>query len=115
MALALAIVSFSCTGPIVGTYWLKLLLRGCSLGCSVFIGISLTLYAFRYVPRMVEFPTKSGGWLNTVKVVLGFLELALAFKFLSNADLVLQLHLLEEKCFLAIWLQFWNTSFLLIW
>jgi thiol:disulfide interchange protein DsbD len=42
---------------------------------------------------------KSGGWLNTVKVVLGFLELALAFKFLSNADLVLQLHLLEEKCF----------------
>jgi thiol:disulfide interchange protein DsbD len=47
---------------------------------------------------MVELP-KSGGWLNTVKVVLGFLELALAFKFLSNADLVLQLHLLEEKCF----------------
>jgi thiol:disulfide interchange protein DsbD len=47
---------------------------------------------------MVEFPTKSGGWLNTVKVVLGFLELAF-FKFLSNADLVLQLHLLKEKCF----------------
>jgi thiol:disulfide interchange protein DsbD len=59
---------------------------------------------------MVVLP-KSGGWLNTVKVVLGFL--ALAFKFLSNADLVLQLHLLEEKCFWLFGLQFWNTSFYL--
>ena len=47
---------------------------------------------------------KSGGWLNSVKVVLGFLELALAFKFLSNADLVMQTHLLERELFIAIWI-----------
>ena len=52
---------------------------------------------------------KSGGWLNTVKVSLGFLELALAFKFLSNADLVLQLHLLEREVFLAIWIAIFGT------
>jgi thiol:disulfide interchange protein len=57
-----------------------------SLGCSVFIGISFTLYAFRYVPRMVEFPTKSGGWLNTVKVVLGFLD-GFSFQILVKCGL----------------------------
>jgi thiol:disulfide interchange protein DsbD len=110
MALALTIVSFLVLGPIVGTLLVEAASKGNHLiGCSVFIGISFTIYAFRYVPRMVEF-IKSGGWLNTVKVVLGFLELALAFKFLSNADLVLQLHLLEESV-LAIWIAIFGLAF----
>jgi thiol:disulfide interchange protein DsbD len=108
MALALVVVSFSCTGPIVGT----LLVQAASqAGMAPIIGmfgfslaIALPFALFAAFPGWMNSLPKSGGWLNSVKVVLGFLELALAFKFLSNADLVLQLHLLEREVFLAIWI-----------
>lgn len=108
MALALAIVSFSCTGPIVGTLLFEAASKG-GIGPIVgMFGFSLALalpfMLFAMFPGWLNSLPKSGGWLNTVKVFLGFLELALAFKFLSNADLVLQLHLLEREVFLAIWI-----------
>ncbi len=108
MALALAIVSFSCTGPIVGTLLVESASKG---GIAPIIGmlgfstaLALPFMLFAMFPSWMHALPKSGGWLNTVKVSLGFLELALAFKFLSNADLVLQLHLLERELFLAIWI-----------
>ncbi len=108
MALALAIVSFSCTGPIVGTLLVEAASKG---GIAPIIGmlgfslaIALPFGLFAAFPGWMNTLPKSGGWLNTVKVTLGFLELALAFKFLSNADLVLQLHILEREIFLAIWI-----------
>jgi len=109
MALALAIVSFSCTGPIVGTLLVEAAAGGSQIGPVVgMLGFSLALAIpfalFAAFPGWLNSLPKSGGWLNTVKVVLGFLELALAFKFLSNADLVLQLHWLEREVFLAIWI-----------
>ena len=108
MALALAIVSFSCTGPIVGTALVAAATKGgiapviSMFGFSLAIALPFSLFAA--FPGWMNSLPKSGGWLNTVKVVLGFLELALAFKFLSNADLVLQTHLLEREVFLAIWI-----------
>lgn len=108
MALALAIVSFSCTGPIVGTLLVEAASKGGiapivgMLGFSLAIALPFGLFAA--FPGWLNTLPKSGGWLNTVKVTLGFLELALAFKFLSNADLVLQLHILEREIFLAIWI-----------
>ncbi|WP_339882675.1 protein-disulfide reductase DsbD family protein [Polaribacter vadi] len=109
MALALAIVSFSCTGPIVGTLLVEAASGGSQLGPIVgmlgfSLAIALPFALFAAFPGWLNSLPKSGGWLNTVKVVLGFLELALAFKFLSNADLVLDLHLLERETFLAIWI-----------
>ena len=108
MALALAIVSFSCTGPIVGTLLVEAASKGGIAPIIGMLGFSLALalpfMLFALFPGWLNSLPKSGGWLNTVKVVLGFLELALAFKFLSNADLVLQLHLLEREVFLAIWI-----------
>ncbi|PQJ73671.1 thiol:disulfide interchange protein [Polaribacter butkevichii] len=109
MALALAIVSFSCTGPIVGTLLVEAASGGSQLGPIVgmlgfSLAIALPFALFAAFPGWLNSLPKSGGWLNTVKVVLGFLELALAFKFLSNADLVLDLHLLEREMFLAIWI-----------
>ncbi len=108
MALALAIVSFSCTGPIVGTLLVESASKG---GIAPIVGmlgfssaLALPFMLFAMFPSWMNSLPKSGGWLNTVKVSLGFLELALAFKFLSNADLVLQLHLLEREVFLAIWI-----------
>ena len=113
MALALAIVSFSCTGPIVGTLLVQAASKG---GIAPIVGmfgfslaLSLPFMLFAMFPGWLNSLPKSGGWLNTVKVVLGFLELALAFKFLSNADLVLQLHLLEREVFLAIWIAIFGT------
>ncbi|KIQ16569.1 thiol:disulfide interchange protein DsbD [Flavobacterium sp. MEB061] len=113
MALALAIVSFSCTGPIVGTLLVEAASNG---GIAPVIGMlgfssamALPFMLFAMFPGWLNTLPKSGGWLNTVKVVLGFLELALAFKFLSNADLVLQLHLLEREVFLAIWIAIFGT------
>lgn len=113
MALALAIVSFSCTGPIVGTLLVEAASRG---GIAPFVGmfgfslaLALPFTLFAAFPGWLNSLPKSGGWLNTVKVVLGFLELALAFKFLSNADLVLQLHWLERETFLAIWIGVFGT------
>jgi thiol:disulfide interchange protein len=108
MALALAIVSFSCTGPIVGTLLVESASKG---GIAPIVGmlgfssaIALPFMLFALFPAWMNSLPKSGGWLNTVKVSLGFLELAFAFKFLSNADLVLQLHMLEREVFLAIWI-----------
>ncbi|WP_159799105.1 protein-disulfide reductase DsbD [Flavobacterium sp. MK4S-17] len=108
MALALAIVSFSCTGPIVGTLLVEAASKG---GIAPIVGmlgfssaLALPFMLFAMFPGWLNSLPKSGGWLNTVKVFLGFLELALAFKFLSNADLVLQLHILERETFLAIWI-----------
>jgi thiol:disulfide interchange protein DsbD len=108
MALALAIVSFSCTGPIVGTLLVEAASKGGIAPIVGMLGFSLALalpfMLFAMFPGWLNSLPKSGGWLNTVKVFLGFLELALAFKFLSNADLVLQTHLLEREVFLAIWI-----------
>ena len=109
MALALAIVSFSCTGPIVGTLLVEAASGGSQLGPIIgmlgfSLAIALPFALFAAFPGWLNSLPKSGGWLNTVKVVLGFLELALAFKFLSNADLVLDLHLLEREVFIAIWI-----------
>jgi thiol:disulfide interchange protein DsbD len=108
MALALALVSFSCTGPIVGTLLVQAAAEG---GIAPFVGmfgfslaLALPFGLFAMFPGWLNSLPQSGGWLNTVKVVLGFLELALAFKFLSNADLSLQLHLIERELFLAIWI-----------
>ncbi|TAF10785.1 MAG: thiol:disulfide interchange protein [Flavobacteriia bacterium] len=108
MALALAIVSFSCTGPIVGTLLVESASKG---GIAPIVGmlgfssaIALPFMLFAMFPGWMNSLPKSGGWLNTVKVSLGFLELALAFKFLSNADLVVQAHLLEREVFLIIWI-----------
>jgi thiol:disulfide interchange protein len=113
MALALAIVSFSCTGPIVGTLLVDAASKGGIAPVVGMFGFSLALalpfMLFAMFPGWLNSLPKSGGWLNTVKVVLGFLELALAFKFLSNADLVLQLHLLEREVFLAIWIAIFGT------
>lgn len=108
MALALAIVSFSCTGPIVGTALVAAAAQGGTapvismLGFSLAIALPFSLFAA--FPGWMNSLPKSGGWLNTVKVFLGFLELALAFKFLSNADLVMQGHWLEREVFIAIWI-----------
>ena len=108
MALALALVSFSCTGPIVGTLLFEAATIGGMgpfigmLGFSLALALPFTLFAA--FPGWMNSMPKSGGWLNSVKVVLGFLELALAFKFLSNADLVVQGHFLEREMFLAIWI-----------
>lgn len=109
MALALAIVSFSCTGPIVGTLLVQAAAGGSQIGPIVgmlgfSLAIALPFALFAAFPGWMNSLPKSGGWLNTVKVSLGFLELALAFKFLSNADLVLQAHWLEREVFLAIWI-----------
>ncbi|NOY46660.1 MAG: thiol:disulfide interchange protein [Chlorobi bacterium] len=109
MALALAIVSFSCTGPIVGAILVEAASGGDKIGPIVgmlgfSLAIALPFALFAAFPGWMNSLPKSGGWLNTVKVVLGFLELALAFKFLSQADLVLQLHILEREVFIAIWI-----------
>lgn len=113
MALALAIVSFSCTGPIVGTLLVQAASQGGMapvvgmLGFSLAIALPFALFAM--FPGWLNSLPKSGGWLNTVKVFLGFLEIAFAFKFLSNADLVLQLGWLQREVFLAIWIAVFGT------
>lgn len=108
MALALAIVSFSCTGPIVGTLLVEAASKGGLAPVVGMVGFSLAMalpfMLFAMFPGWLNSLPKSGGWLNTVKVSLGFLELALAFKFLSKADLVVQAHLLHRETFIAIWI-----------
>lgn len=108
MALVLALVSFSCTGPIVGTLLVEAASKG---GLAPIIGmlgfslaIALPFMFFALFPSWLNSMPKSGSWLNTVKVSLGFLELALAFKFLSKADLVSQSHLLPREIFLVLWI-----------
>ena len=108
MAFTLALVSFSCTGPIVGTLLVEAASGGFMgpiigmLGFSLAIALPFALFAA--FPGWLNSLPQSGGWLNSVKVTLGFLEIALAFKFLSNADLVMDTHLLEREIFLAIWI-----------
>ncbi|TYA78745.1 protein-disulfide reductase DsbD family protein [Seonamhaeicola marinus] len=110
MALTLAIVSFSCTGPILGSLLAGSLssdggawqLTAGMAGFGVSLGLPFALFAM--FPNMMNALPKSGGWLNTTKVVLGFLELALAFKFLSNADLVDHWGILKIEAFLGIWI-----------
>lgn len=110
MALTLALVSFSCTGPILGS-----LLGGSltsdggamqlSMGMGGFgLALALPFALFALFPNWLNSLPKSGGWLNTVKVTLGFIELGLAFKFLSNADLVEHWGLLKREIFLGIWI-----------
>lgn len=106
MALALAIVSFSCTGPIVGVALVQSITEGgitpiiSMLGFSSAIALPFALFAM--FPGWLNSLPKSGGWLNTVKVVLGFLELGLALKFLSNADLVVDGNYLPREVFLVL-------------
>ncbi|RCS26362.1 hypothetical protein DUT90_11380 [Polaribacter sp. WD7] len=110
MALTLAIVSFSCTGPILGSLLAGSLtadggawqLTAGMVGFGVSLGLPFALFAM--FPNMLNALPKSGGWLNTTKVILGFLELALAFKFLSNADLVAHWNLLKIEPFLGLWI-----------
>ena len=109
MALTLAIVSFSCTGPILGSLLAGVLTSDngamqLTFGMSGFgLGLALPFALFALFPNWLQSLPKSGGWLNSVKVVLGFLELGLAIKFLSNADLVKQWHLLKREVFIALW------------
>jgi len=108
MALTLAIVSFSCTGPIVGPLLVlagKGGIAGPAVGMFGFsIGLSLPFALFAIFPGMLNKMASSGGWLNQVKVVLGFLELMLALKFLSNADLAMGWRLLDREIFIASWI-----------
>ena len=109
MALTLAVVSFSCTGPILGSLLASSItsdggawqLTSGMAGFGVALGLPFALFAM--FPKMLMSLPKSGGWLNTVKVVLGFIELALALKFLSNADLVAHWGLLKIEVFLFLW------------
>lgn len=108
MAFTLVLVSFSCTGPIVGSLlieavggkFLKPLLGMASFG----LGLSLPFMVFAIFPSFLTGLPKSGGWLNSVKVVLGFIEVAFAFKFLSIADVVYHWRILDREVFLAIWI-----------
>ncbi|MCY7422892.1 MAG: thioredoxin family protein [Chitinophagaceae bacterium] len=109
MALTLVIVSFSCTGPIVGTLLGQTSTKGVSLapvlGMLGFgLGLALPFSLFAFFPSMLQSLPKSGGWLNTVKVTFGFIELALAMKFLSNVDLAYHWRLLDREIFLVIWI-----------
>ncbi|MES1225407.1 MAG: cytochrome c biogenesis protein CcdA, partial [Bacteroidota bacterium] len=108
MALTLAIVSFSCTGPILGTLLVGTASGGATpltLGLAGFgLALALPFALFAMFPKWLHSLPKSGGWLNTVKVVLGFIELALALKFLSNADLVIHWGLLKRELFFALWI-----------
>lgn len=107
MALTLVVVSFSCTGPILGNL-LVLASRGSyygpvigMLGFSIALGLPFAFFAF--FPGILNKWGKSGGWLNSVKVTLGFLELALALKFLSNADLAKGWRILDREVFISLW------------
>lgn len=108
MALTLAIVSFSCTGPILGTLLVGTASEGAwplTVGLAGFgLSLGLPFALFALFPQVLHSLPKSGGWLNTVKVVLGFVELALALKFLSNADLVAHWNILPREVFFGIWI-----------
>ncbi len=109
MAFTLALVSFSCTGPIIGYLLVEAVSEGALLGPAIgmlgfSIALALPFIIFAAFPAFLKEMPKSGGWLNTVKVSLGFLELALAFKFLSNVDLAYHWGILDREIFLAIWI-----------
>lgn len=109
MAFSLAVVSFSCTGPIIGTLLVDAASKGDRLGPAIgMLGFSVALAIpfalFALFPSLLKSMPKSGGWLNSVKVVLGFLELALALKFLSNVDLAYHWNWLDREVFLSLWI-----------
>ena len=109
MAFALALVSFSCTGPIIGTLLVQTAVNGGGVGpflgmLGFGVGLAFPFSLFAVFPSWLNKLPKSGGWLNSVKVVLGLLEIALALKFLSNADLVYQTHILTREVFIALWI-----------
>ena len=109
MSLTLCLVSFSCTGPILGTLLVGTLtsdggaidLTYGMLGFGVALAIPFTLLAF--FPNIINKLPKSGSWTNSIKVILGFVELALAFKFLSNVDLIQEWGILKREVFIGIW------------
>jgi thiol:disulfide interchange protein DsbD len=109
MAFVLVLVSFSCTGPIIGTLLVEVSSTGSilapaigMLGFAVALAIPFTFFAF--FPSLLKQLPRSGGWLNTVKVVLAFLELALALKFLSVADLAYGWRILDREAFISLWI-----------
>jgi len=109
MALTLVIVSFSCTGPIVGLLLGSTAQGGTTLapilGMLGFgLGLALPFTLFAFFPSLMQSLPKSGGWLNSVKVAFGFIELALALKFLSNVDLIYHWRLLDREVFLVLWI-----------
>lgn len=115
MAFTLALVSFSCTGPIIGTLLVDAATRGALLGPAVgmtgfALALALPFTLFAIFPGWLKTLPKSGGWLNSVKVVLGFLELAFALKFLSNVDLAYHWGILDREVFLVLWI----TLFLML-
>ena len=109
MAFTLTLVSFSCTGPIIGTLLVEAATMGNMTGPAVgMFGFALALAIpfslFSLFPSMLKEMPKSGGWLNSVKVVLGFIELALSLKFLSVADLTYHWHILDREVFVSLWI-----------
>lgn len=109
MAATLVVVSFSCTGPIIGTLLVEAASKGARLGPAIgMFGFSLALAIpftlFALFPSALKSLPKSGGWLNSVKVVLGLLELAFALKFLSNVDLAYHWNWFDREIFLALWI-----------
>ncbi|MDE7125497.1 MAG: thioredoxin family protein, partial [Muribaculaceae bacterium] len=109
MAFTLVLVSFSCTGPIIGTLLVEAAAQsnilGPALGMGGFaLGLALPFSVFALFPSLMKEMPKSGGWLNSVKVVLGFLELILSLKFLSVADLAYGWHILDREVFVALWI-----------
>ena len=109
MAFTLALVSFSCTGPIIGTLLVQAATMGSVVGPAVGMfgfafALAIPFSFFAIFPNMLQSMPKSGGWLNSVKVVLGFLELALALKFFSVADLAYGWRILDRETFLVLWI-----------
>ena len=109
MAFTLTLVSFSCTGPIIGFLLVAVSTQGSilsptigMLGFAIALAIPFTLFAM--FPSLLKSAPKSGGWMNVVKVVLGFIELAFALKFLSVADLAYGWHILDREVFLCLWI-----------
>ena len=108
MSFTLVLVSFSCTGPIIGTLLVQAASMGTAVGPAIgmfgfALALSIPFSVFAIFPNMLQSMPKSGGWLNSVKVVLGFLELALALKFLSVADLAYGWRLLDREAFIVLW------------
>ena len=109
MSFTLVLVSFSCTGPIIGTLLVQAATMGAAIGPAIgmfgfALALSIPFSLFAIFPNLLQSMPKSGGWLNSVKVVLGFLELALALKFLSVADLAYGWRLLDRETFLVLWI-----------
>ena len=122
MAFTLVLVSFSCTGPIIGFLLVAVSTQGNILGPTLgmlgfSIGLAIPFAFFALFPSLLKTMPKSGGWMNTVKVVLGFIELAFALKFLSVADLAYGWRLLDREAFLSIWIALFGllSAYLMGW